>query len=114
VHEREHQLRSRLARNVRARRKALGMTLADAEEDSAMDGGQSISWRHWQKVEAGEVNFTGRTLVRLAAALRCEVLDLLAPVSAVNAEPRRTRSRVAYRKQQSERRAGAPEPLPKR
>ncbi len=51
--------------------RALGLTLAAAAERAGMD------WRHWQKVEAGEVNVTLRTLVRLAEALGLEEAALL-------------------------------------
>ncbi len=64
-------LRRWLARNVRRRREALKLTLAAAAERAGMD------WRHWQKVEAGEVNVTLRTLARLAEALGLEEATLL-------------------------------------
>jgi transcriptional regulator with XRE-family HTH domain len=38
----------------------------------------TLHWRHWQKVEAGEVNLTLATLVRLASALDVEPARLLA------------------------------------
>jgi transcriptional regulator with XRE-family HTH domain len=37
----------------------------------------SMGWRHLQKVEAGEVNVTLRTLSRLAATLRVDPGQLL-------------------------------------
>ncbi len=40
------------------------------QEEAANQTG--IGWRHLQKIEAGEVNVTLRTLCRLAAALRVD------------------------------------------
>lgn len=37
-----------------------------------------MHWRHWQKIEAGEVNATLHTLSRLCDALSVDVRDLLA------------------------------------
>jgi predicted transcriptional regulator len=37
-----------------------------------------IHWRHWQKIEAGEVNPTLSSLVKIANALRVDVAALLA------------------------------------
>jgi transcriptional regulator with XRE-family HTH domain len=48
------------------------MTLEKAAEHGNMN------WRHWQKVEAGEVNATLRTLARLANALDVDPSELLA------------------------------------
>lgn len=71
----EQELRGRLARNVRARRMAAGLTLEEAA------GRAGLSWRHWQKVEAAETSATLRTLARLAKGLGCEPGDLLAPAA---------------------------------
>jgi transcriptional regulator with XRE-family HTH domain len=49
-----------------------GLTL----EEAAHRG--DLHWRHWQKLEAGEVSPTLRTLARLAETLRVEPGDLLA------------------------------------
>ncbi len=35
-----------------------------------------MHWRHWQKVEAGEVGVTLRTVAKLAVALDVEASDL--------------------------------------
>jgi len=36
-----------------------------------------MHWRHWQKIEAGEVNVTLQTLVRLGESLNVDPSDLL-------------------------------------
>ncbi len=36
-----------------------------------------MNLRHWQKVEAGELNVTLRTLARLGCALETEAADLI-------------------------------------
>jgi transcriptional regulator with XRE-family HTH domain len=61
----------RLRSNVRSLRHAAGLTLKKAAERAEMH------WRHWQKIEAGEVNLTLQTLVRVAEALRVDVAALL-------------------------------------
>lgn len=43
-------------------REARGWTLERADEASGID------WKHWQKIEAGQINVTLVTLVRLAEA----------------------------------------------
>lgn len=67
----EEVLRKRLATTVRALRKKLGLTLKVAAERAEMH------WRHWQKIEAAEVNATLMTLVRLGDALAIDPRDLL-------------------------------------
>ena len=62
----------RIATNVRATRQKLGLSQKGAAEAAEMH------WRHWQKVEAAEVNVTAETLVRLGAALRTDPSRLLA------------------------------------
>ncbi len=62
-----------LARNVRSLREGLKLTMEGASERAGMN------WRHWQKVEAGEVNPTLATLVKLAHALNVDVVALFAP-----------------------------------
>lgn len=57
----------RLARNLRRRREQLGLT----QEAAAKRIG--IVTRHLQKLEAGDVNVTLRTLVRVARGLRVDV-----------------------------------------
>jgi transcriptional regulator with XRE-family HTH domain len=61
-----------LARNIRQQREALGFT----QEDAAHASGMAV--RHYQKLEAGELNVTLRTLTKVAKALKCEVSDLFA------------------------------------
>jgi transcriptional regulator with XRE-family HTH domain len=67
----EEDLHQRLALNVRRLREAAGLTLEQAAERSGM------YWRHWQKVEAGEVNATLRTLARLGLALEVDPGELI-------------------------------------
>ncbi|MBI4702179.1 MAG: helix-turn-helix transcriptional regulator [Deltaproteobacteria bacterium] len=68
----EHRLRRTLAANVHRARQAAGLTLEEAADRAGMH------WRHWQKIEAGEVNATLRTLARLAGALGTPAGALLA------------------------------------
>jgi transcriptional regulator with XRE-family HTH domain len=65
-------LRNRFARNLRRHRVADGLTLEEAAHRA------DLHWRHWQKLEAGEVSPTLRTLARLAETLRVDPRDLLA------------------------------------
>ncbi len=67
----EEVLRNRLRENVRARRNAASLTLKKASERAEMH------WRHWQKIEAGQVNLTVQTLVRIAGVLGVDPADLL-------------------------------------
>jgi DNA-binding XRE family transcriptional regulator len=60
----------RLQATVRTLRMAAGLTLKAAGELAEMN------WRHWQKIEAGDVNVTMATLVKVARALRVDVADL--------------------------------------
>lgn len=59
----QEDLHRRLAVNVRTARKAVGLTLKAASLQAEMH------WRHWQKVEAAEVNVTLQTLSRIGAVL---------------------------------------------
>jgi transcriptional regulator with XRE-family HTH domain len=70
VRKEEKILRQRLRVRVRTLREAAGLTLKVAAERSEMH------WRHWQKLEAGELNVTMATLVRVARALRVDVPEL--------------------------------------
>lgn len=54
---------------MRRLREAASLTLEAASERAEMN------WRHWQKVEAGEVNTTLRTLNRIAMALDVDPVD---------------------------------------
>lgn len=69
-----HAYRS-LAWNVLSRRKELHLTI----EEAAWRAG--IASRHWQRIEAGDVNATIHTLARVAAALDVEVFVLLRPLT---------------------------------
>lgn len=60
-------LQKHIARAIQRQRRALHFT----QEDVAHASG--IAVRHYQKLEAGELNVTIRTLVRVAKALRCDV-----------------------------------------
>ena len=60
-----------MAANVRALRTLRGLSI----EEAAHEG--DLHWRHWQKVEAGEVGATLRTLAKLAVALDVPPADLL-------------------------------------
>jgi transcriptional regulator with XRE-family HTH domain len=71
-------LRRLLSRRVRRRREKMKLTLETASERSG------IHWRHWQKIEAGEVNVTLKTLARLARALDVHVYVLLRPANCRN------------------------------
>ena len=65
-----NQTRGLLARNVRRFRERSGWT-----QEQAADA-VGIAPRHYQKIEAGDVNVTVATLVRLANAFRITVKDL--------------------------------------
>ena len=57
------EVQRRLGRAVRQARTAKGLT----QEELARRSG--FGWRHIQKIEAGEVNVTVRTICRLSAAI---------------------------------------------
>jgi transcriptional regulator with XRE-family HTH domain len=63
-------VRKLLARNIRRQREALGFTQEDAAHASGMAA------RHYQKLEAGELNVTLHTLAKVAKGLRCELSNL--------------------------------------
>lgn len=67
----EARLRRRVAKNVRARRAAHGLSREAAAAKASMDV------RHWAKVEAGEHAVTLRTLAKLSIALGVDARDLL-------------------------------------
>jgi transcriptional regulator with XRE-family HTH domain len=69
--QREQHLRARLAVNVRALRETQGSTVEEIAHEAA------IHWRHWQKVEAGEVGVTLRTLAKLSLSLGVDASYLL-------------------------------------
>lgn len=64
-------IRQRLSINVRTLRNGARLTLKKSSERAEMH------WRHWQKIEAGQVNITLQTLVRLADVLAIDPADLL-------------------------------------
>ena len=66
------ELKLRIARQIRLRRKARGLT----QEQVAVQA--DIGWRHLQKIEAAEVNVTLRTLCSIAAALGIDPAVLVA------------------------------------
>lgn len=63
-------IQKKLAEGVRNRRKQLGLT----QEAAAHAIG--IATRHYQKIEAGEVNVTLQTLAQIAKSLDIEIRDL--------------------------------------
>jgi transcriptional regulator with XRE-family HTH domain len=67
----EEIIRHRLSINVRMLRNSAMLTLKKSSERAEMH------WRHWQKIEAGQVNITLQTLVRLAEVLGTDPSDLL-------------------------------------
>jgi DNA-binding Xre family transcriptional regulator len=67
----EEIIRQRLSINVRSLRNSAALTLKKASERAEMH------WRHWQKIEAGQVNITLQTLARIAEVLGIDPSDLL-------------------------------------
>lgn len=63
-------LQIRVGRAISALRKAKGMT----QEEVATRAG--IGWRHIQKIEAGEINTTLRTIYRIATILEVDPSEL--------------------------------------
>lgn len=61
----------RIARRVREIRTDRHLT------QESVAGSARLAIRHFQKVEAGEVNVTVRSLVRIASALEVDVSELL-------------------------------------
>jgi len=59
-----------LGGKVKRRRQNLGLTQEDVADE------MGIAARHYQKIEAGELNLTIRTLIRVAEALSIELKDL--------------------------------------
>ena len=62
----------RLGRQVRALRRAVGLT----QEETAHDAG--LDYKHYQSIEAGTINVTVASLVGIAKALRAKLSDLFA------------------------------------
>jgi transcriptional regulator with XRE-family HTH domain len=67
----EEDVRQRLRRNVRRFRAAASLTAKQAAARVKMN------LRHWQKIEAGEINVTLNTLAKVAQALGVDPADLL-------------------------------------
>jgi transcriptional regulator with XRE-family HTH domain len=67
----EEDVRRRLSTQVRLRREEASLTQVHAAASVGIDR------RHWQKVEAGETNFTLKTLARLGVALGVDPVALL-------------------------------------
>lgn len=57
--------------NARRLREHAGLTLEEASHRAG------LHWRHWQKIESGEVNLTLASLARVADALAVEAAQLL-------------------------------------
>ena len=68
----ERQLRQRLARNLKAIRTGVGLSIEEAAGRSEVDP------RHWRKIEDGDVSATLRTLANIATGLGIDPADLLA------------------------------------
>jgi transcriptional regulator with XRE-family HTH domain len=64
-------IRQRIALNVRRIRTHLGLT----QESVAFSAGLAL--RHYQKIEAAELNITLESLVRIAKALKVDISKLL-------------------------------------
>ena len=68
----EKRIRQRLAMNVRRLRQERALTLEEASDRAGM------YLRHFQKIEAGDVNATLHTLDRLAEGFGVDVTELFA------------------------------------
>lgn len=65
------QIQRTLAKRVRLRRKALGLSQEQLAERATLDV------RHVQKIEAADINMTLATLCKISSALRLPITDLL-------------------------------------
>jgi transcriptional regulator with XRE-family HTH domain len=81
---------------VRALRLVAGLTQKKTSELG------DVNWRHWQKIEAAELNVTMATLVRVARVLRVDIPELFREVeqgerrakpSSAKRKPRKARAR---------------------
>lgn len=69
----------RVGSNIRDLRLALGLSAKKAAEQSA-----GMHWRHWQKLEAGELNVTLRSIAKVVKALGvdpCEIFGSSPPAA---------------------------------
>jgi len=64
-----------IGRQIRDARVAAELT----QEEAAATAG--IDYKRWQRLEAGEVNLTVRTLIRVAAAVGADYWRLLTPLA---------------------------------
>ena len=63
-----------LGRRVRRLRESRDWTLERAAEATTVD------WKHWQKIESGQINVTLVTLVRIAEGFGVPLADLFGPL----------------------------------
>lgn len=68
-------IRKRIAENVRRLRTDRGLTLEAAAKLA------EVHVRHWQRVEAGDLNITLRTLAKIGVALEVDPAALFAPIA---------------------------------
>ena len=62
-----------LGARVRELREARGWTLERAAEETTVD------WKHWQKIEKGQINLTLATLLRIAEGFGVSLAELFVP-----------------------------------
>src|SRR5262245_65825998 len=72
----DHVQREWLAKNVRARRRALGLSMQEASDHAG------IHLREWQKIEACATNATIDTLAKISSALGMDIVELMSKPSA--------------------------------
>jgi hypothetical protein len=70
IAQKSRHLRRRIGHNIRSTRKTARLTLKMASERA------SIHWRHWQKLEAGVINLSLRTLCQVSSALSVDTATL--------------------------------------
>jgi len=76
---------------VEVGRRVAELRAARALTQEQLAEAMGLDTRELQRIEQGRVNFTMRTLARLAAALGCPPLELLRPTEAPDAGPGRRR-----------------------
>lgn len=62
---------AQIGSNIKAARKKSGLRQIDVEEQDGLE------MRHYQKIEAGQINITVETLLRLSKLFKCSVEDLV-------------------------------------